>query len=539
MVELPCHIGVRYNGEPDDTVRQVAFEPGVPLREILNSSSVQVRSACSGIGACGLCRVRIDTGSVGPLTATELLHLDDEAIADGVRLACQVVPTTDLDVSVLVQARPSSWRTPLLASYQPAYPHVAPPALCNGARLGVAVDLGTSHISLAVCDLASGRRIAVRTGPNPQASLCADIIGRLDLAAQSPHERARMQALAEGAIRDGLTELSRGEGLPLKNVARLRVAGNTAMLTLLCGADPEPLLDPKQWSQFVESTAFDHPGLAEVLGLPATADAALVPAQGGFVGSDLTLGIVHCRLHERSAPAALIDFGTNSEVGLWDGHQLWVTAAAGGPAFEGVGVSCGMAAEPGAIYQLSRSAAGEWRGEVLEGAPVAGICGSGMIDLVALLRACGSLDERGRSPDYPLAIPLGGRDFSVSKSDIDMLQRAKGAIAAGLETLCRRAGLEVGEIADIYVAGAFGAHLDLANAMQVGLLPSLPVERFHLAGNTALCGALDILLSPEAEAALSVVRANTRLINLSMDKDFDELFVHHLFLHCFAGLPSR
>jgi uncharacterized 2Fe-2S/4Fe-4S cluster protein (DUF4445 family) len=528
-----CHIGVRYKGQPDDSVRQVAFTPGVTLRDILNSSSLRVRSACAGIGACGLCRVRIDTGQVGSPTQAEFVHLGEDAIADGVRLACQIAPETSLDVTVLSPARPSPWRSPIFGPYRPNYP-IPVEAVQTDMRLGVAVDLGTTNVTVGICDLASGRRIAVRTGLNPQAGLCSDVIGRLHVAAGSSWQRRQMQTLAEQAIRDALRDLLRGEGLPSPAVTRVRVVGNTAMLTLLSGADPRPMLEPKQWCQLLPGGRFLHPDLARLLELDPGTDIALIPALGGFVGSDLILGVVHTRMLEQAPPTALIDFGTNSEIGLWDGEHLWVTAAAGGPAFEGVGIGCGMAAEAGAIHRLFRSGDGVWQAESLEDSAVAGICGSGLIDLLAHLIAGNEVDERGRPRTHPLEVNLMGRRFSVAKADIDMLQRAKAAIAAGLETLTRCAGISLQEIRGVHVAGAFGLHLDLLNAISIGLLPEIPIERFHLAGNTALSGAFDIMLSSMAEKALRVARDKTQLINLSMEPDFDDLFVDRLFLRPFS-----
>ncbi len=529
-----CHIGVRRSGERDNLARQVAFVPGATLRDILNSSSLRVRSACVGIGACGLCRVRIDTGHAGPPTTPELVHLGEKAIAEGERLACQVIPETSLDVTVLLPARPSPWRSPMLGPYRPSY-SIPAKGVQSDTRLGVAVDLGTTNITVGICDLTEGKRIAVRTGSNPQASLCSDVIGRLHMAAESSWQREQMRTLAEHAIRDALADLLRGEGLPSPSVARLRVVGNSAMLALLCGADPRPLLEPKRWCRLFEGDGFLHPGLAHLLDLNPGTDVALIPALGGFVGSDLILGVVHARMLEQALPAALIDFGTNSEIGLWDGRQLWVTAVAGGPAFEGSGIACGMAAEKGAIHRLFRSPDGSWRGESLDDGPFSGICGSGLIDLFAHLIKENEIDERGRPRTHPLEVNLAGCRFSISKTDIDMLQRAKAATAAGLETLIRRAGVSFRDILDVYVAGAFGLHLDPANAIGIGLLPDIPVERFHLAGNTALSGAFDIMLSPKADEALRMARDRTKLINLSMESDFDNLFVEHLFLRPFAG----
>ena len=194
-----------------------------------------------------------------------------------------------------------------------------------------------------------------------------------------------------------------------------------------------------------------------------------------------------------------------------------------------------MAAETGAVHRLFRSGDGIWQAECLEDGPVDGICGSGLVDLLAHLIRGKEIDERGRLRTGPVEVNVAGRCFSVSKADIDMLQRAKAAIAAGLETLTRRAGVLMGEIRDVHVAGAFGLHLHLINAISIGLLPDIPIERFHLAGNTALSGALDVMLSPAAEAAACRARDKTRLINVSMEPDFDDLFVERLFLRPFAG----
>ena len=529
-----CQIGVRRDGEPDDAVRQVAFEPGVNLRDILNSGSVRVRAACAGIGGCGLCRVRIDTGSAGPITEAESFHLSEGEIAEGVRLACQIIPQTSLDVSVLLQARPSVWSAPILAPYQSSYPIPVSGADAD-ARLGVAVDLGTTSISVAICNLATGKRLAVRTGPNPQSGLCSDVVGRLQMASESTEKQNSLQSLAQRAISDGLSDLLRGEGLQAASVERLRVVGNTAMTTLLCGADPRPLLDPKHWQRLMEGDVFHNLDMATAFDLNPGTDVGLVPALGGFVGSDLILGVVHTQMIERPAPSALIDFGTNSEIGLWDGRRLWVTAAAGGPAFEGIGIGCGMTAGPGAIHRLFPPSNGVWEGESIEGNQPCGICGSGLIDLLAHLTIGGLIDERGRPKNNPTEVIVGKHRFTVSKADIDSLQQAKAAVASGLETLARLADIEMGDLKEIHVAGAFGDHLNLANAVAIGLLPHIPIERFRFAGNSALSGALDLVLSPTAEGAMRTTRDKAKLINLSMQDAYNDLFVDHLYLRPFPG----
>ncbi len=313
------HIGVRLEGERDEAVRRVAFQPGPSLRDILDRSSVRVRSACAGIGACGLCRVRIDEGAGAP-TSAELLHLGEEAVAARTRLACQVTPSGDMDVTVLEPARPSPWRAPSSRPYRPAYP--LSPGRANGLPLGVAVDLGTTHITVAICDVASGARVAVRSGPNPQAHLGADVIGRLDAAARSEGAARELRRVAIEAIGSALVELSQNEGVALPTVGRVRVVGNSAMLTLLSGRPPRAVLDPAGWEDPIDCPLDDPADVAEAWNLTPAVSLELVQPLGGFVGSDLLSGVIHCRSTDGREPALLIDFGTNSEIGLWDGERL-------------------------------------------------------------------------------------------------------------------------------------------------------------------------------------------------------------------------
>ncbi|HTP26459.1 MAG TPA: ASKHA domain-containing protein [Anaeromyxobacteraceae bacterium] len=527
------HIGVRLEDEGDEAVRHIPFRPGPSLCDILNSSSARVRTACAGIGACGVCRVRIDEGYGGVPTVAELLHLGEEDVAARMRLACQVIPCGDMDVTVLEPVRSSLWRTSALASYRAAYP-LSPGRAAKGLPLGIAVDLGTTQITVAICDLSCGCYLAIRSGPNPQACLSSDVIGRLDAAASLDQVAQQMRRWVVDAIGRALLDMSQGEGIDLAGVGRVRVVGNSAMLILLSARRPEALLDPAGWTAPIDRALDDVSDLGAAWNLSPSAGIELVEPLGGFVGSDLLAGAIHCRLAMSSEAALLIDFGTNSEICLWDGDRLWATAAAGGPAFEATGIGCGMGAEPGAVHRLSRSPDGVWFGEILGSPPPRGLCGSGLVDILAILRAGGEIDERGRILAEPLTIALGGIEFTISKYDVDMLQRAKAAIAAGIEVLLRRAGLRADQIATVHVAGSFGEHLDAGNAERIGLLPQIPLGRVRLAGNTALQGALDLLFCDEAERALAQARSAATLVSLSMEQEFEELFVDHLYIRPIA-----
>src|SRR3990172_5881384 len=223
------------------------------------------------------------------------------------------------------------------------------------------------HLHLGREAVAAGTRLACR--PTPQGRGGADVIGRLDAAARSEVGAHWLRRLAIEAIGNGLSELSLEEGIALAEVGRVVVVGNSAMLELLTGGHPGALLDPAAWAGPVECRLDDVPALAEAWGIAPAARVDLAQPLGGFVGSDLMAGVVACRLIENGESALLIDFGTNSEIALWSGGTLWVTAAAGGPAFEATGVGCGLAAEPGALYRLSRAPDGRWAGGGLEEPP--------------------------------------------------------------------------------------------------------------------------------------------------------------------------
>jgi uncharacterized 2Fe-2S/4Fe-4S cluster protein (DUF4445 family) len=252
---------------------------------------------------------------------------------------------------------------------------------------------------------------------------------------------------------------------------------------------------------------------------------------GGFIGSDLLAGMVAVQLVTDHKPGLFIDFGTNTEIALWDGGQLWVTSAAGGPAFEGCGLSCGSQAEAGAIYRV-RPTPGETGltyATIHDGQP-RGICGSGLVDLLACLRNSGELTATGRfAPEVPAGgFPIAGLRLSVR--DVDLLQRAKAAIGAGVAILLKHAGLAVTDLTRVFCAGAFGEYLDVVHAQRIGLLPSCLPVIVTACGNSSLGGCEAVLCSSGAANLLDRLRRDARLINLSACADFEPLFFDNLYL---------
>lgn len=511
-------------------VAVLPVHPGSTLRDILVSGGHSVRSACGGNAACGQCQVRVAESGTIPFTAGERLRLSAAQLSAGVRLSCQIIPDTDLHVTIEQSVAQMAWR----ALREDEYSHLAVPAMLSEKtfRYGIAIDLGTTHIRLTLWDVRRGERIAGRAGLNPQGSYGADVLTRLMEASRSSARAQEIGALVRDAIAEVLAAIAAENELELNEVGEVWVVGNTAMLSLLAGKNHAQLLQPENWTRRIDCQPEDTAFLCAAWGVSPEAKIRFVSPLGGFIGSDLLAGVIATGLIEQPAGSMLIDFGTNSEMALWDGKTLHVTSAAGGPAFEGNGISCGMPGETGAIYRLDQSGS-DFDIHVLGDGEPKGLCGSGLVDAVAWLLRNGKLDKVGRFIERDsegLVLHEGEHRIVLKRGDIDVLQRAKAAIGAGVRWLCLQAGLSLGALRQVYACGAFGRLLDVRNAQQIGLLPPVAPEVVKLEGNSALAGCEFMMLASSGASRLDAVLAVSKVYNLAEDIGFESLFVENLYL---------
>jgi uncharacterized 2Fe-2S/4Fe-4S cluster protein (DUF4445 family) len=519
-----------------NVARAVSFSPGASAQDILAGAGISVRAGCRGDGACGLCLVQVEAGEAAPPTRNELLVLSPEQLAQNIRLACQLLLEKDLQLHVINTAPNSDWRD-LAPDFIPCTPPHMPPSTGEPAAVaayGLAIDLGTTQVSLSLWDLTRGIRIHARIGPNPQSPYGTDVVARLIAAGESADTALRLARLPLEAVAKALQQMCSRTGCQPQQVVQVAFVGNTAMLALLTGADSRQLLQPHNWTRATEYSVAQPQTWLSILGIHPQATVEVVSPLAGFVGSDLLAGVLATRLTEQPG-SLLIDFGTNSEMALWDGHTLWVTSAAGGPAFESCGMQCGMPAEPGAIYRFGvAQGSGELHFQVLGGGEAKGFCGSGLVDLIACLRDRGELTSTGRfaSPSHQdgYGVPYTDPVIRLTKRDVDTFQRAKAAIGAGISTMLVRAGMSATELRRICVCGVFGQNLNVGNAQRIGLLPDCPPERVELCGNTALAGCERLLLSPGRTAEMVSLRQRSAIINLCQTSDFDALFLENLYL---------
>jgi len=522
-VSLPC-------GE-----RFIPFLPGLSVMEILTEADIKTGSSCGGTGACGHCLICIKEGEVNPPGTIELHLISSEKLSHGIRMACQVKPLQDLRITIEKSSEKSDWRSLSEEEYMPVVFDNTLPYLHGSHRYGIALDLGTTQIRLSFWDMKRRVRLAGRSGLNPQNFLGADILARLTYANESISHARKTGNIVRNAIGEALKDICRCKGFDLSKTGHTVIAGNTAMLALLSEKNYELLLQPQYWMSEIDCQPEDTGNWKTCWGINEHAKVEVIPPLAGFVGSDLLAGLLATQLTDGPAGSMLIDFGTNSEIALWDGTRLWITSAAGGPAFEGCSISCGIPAEDGAIYRISQEYSHDmFLCEVIGGVEARGLCGSAIVDITACLVRAGLLNRAGKfTPSIDkngLAIVKGRNDLVIKKGDIDVFQRAKGAIGAAITYLLKKSGMVYKDLRRICVCGAFGRYLNIRNAQTVGLLPDIPSEYIELVGNAALAGCEILLFSRDRKGIIESLKSYATLLNLAVDPLFDELFIQNLYL---------
>ena len=421
--------------------------------------------------------------------------------------------------------------------------------------LAVAVDLGTTTLAASLLDTASGAVLAREGSLNPQRSHGVDVISRLEYACRGESERRDLSRLVNTELERLVTALPGRSGLPATAVTQVAVAANPAMSHLLLGLPVERLAVPPYRPEYTGAHRLSTRSLGWTLDLPLYA----FPSPSGFVGRDLVaflhgLGIRGTRNEERGIPdleprtsnleprsRLFLDLGTNAEIALQAGCRLYATSAAAGPAFEGGNLSCGMAAVAGAIRSV-RMAGSRLEWETVGNAPPRGLCGSGVLDTMALLLAEGMVDATGRLlPPAEVSTSLANRIVELrgeqafvvyrdaaslvclSQGDIRQLQLAKAAIRAGIDVLLSRAGIEAADLAQVVLTGSFGSSLDPAGLKSVGIFTENMVQVARFVTEGALAGVEETLRSA-SYAVAEHLAASLTIIPLSGTPVFEKNF---------------
>ncbi len=419
----------------------------------------------------------------------------------------------------------------------------------TASHLAVAFDIGTTTLVANLVDLGSGQRLAVASEINPQVRFGEDVISRIQYSRDHPDGTARLHEAVLQGCTQLVARLCEQARVASGDIYVSTFAGNTTMLHLLLGLEVGRLGEAPFAPVFQLGLSFR----SKELGLPfyPYGQAYILPIIGPFVGGDTVAGMLAVRLWNRPGPALLVDIGTNGEIALSCEGKLYAAATAAGPAFEGVKIRCGMRAVSGAIERF-QFLDGQPMWQVIGNQPPAGICGSGLVDLLAELLRFQIVAPTGRmlSPeDAPRTLPqplrerlrlVDGRPAFViatpeqsavgqpllfTQQDVRQLQLATGAIRTGVILLCKLVGISLRDVEEVWVAGAFGSCLRPESAQTIGLLPpEIPSERIHFAGNSSLAGATLVAVSLEARRCAEWLALQTRHIDLAAQAEFREAF---------------
>ncbi len=413
--------------------------------------------------------------------------------------------------------------------------------------LGIAFDVGTTTVVGYLVDLETGEQLAVSSLLNPQTRYGDDVVSRIDHAGREADGLETLQREIVGALNTIMAATASRAGVETSDIVAVTVVGNTTMQHLFLGISPTALAQSPYVPAVTDAVCLS----AEVLGLAAYPDAVVwaLPSIAGWVGADTVGVLLTTGVHLQDDLALAIDIGTNGEMVMGSRGRVVSCSTAAGPAFEGAHLSCGMRAADGAIDSVRIDGAVQWH-TIGESAP-RGVCGSGLVDLVAEMLRSGLIDATGmmqpgealaaigrpalaerviqnsRQRSFTLATSeegAGGRPVMVSQRDVRELQLAKGAIRAGIEILMKELGIAADDVRVIYLAGAFGNYIRPESALAIGLMPRFPNARIVPVGNAAGSGARMALLSRDALAEASRLVEQVEYLELSGRPDFQDHF---------------
>ena len=484
---------------------RIVAHAGETLFAALTRAGLFSGGLCGGAGRCGRCQVTVTAGDA-PVTAADRAHLSAEEIAAGRRLACALTLTDDLSVMLPTQ-KPFT--------VQGLAATAAPPA--NG-DLGTAVDIGTTTLAFALVDLQTGAVVGTASLLNSQRAYGADVLSRVHACERG--EQPRLTEMVRGDVLRGLRTLCERAGVGTERLKAVTVVGNTAMCQLFTGFDCAPLaqfpFEPYDAAPFTAdaATLFGAPGL--------TASVTVPPPAGPFFGADALAGLAVCGFSERDGVGVFLDLGTNAELAVGGRDGIFAASAAAGPAFEGGALSCGCGSIEGAVCDVTLGGDAPKIVTVGNAEPV-GLCGSGVVALLAELLRTGAMDASGllQPPYFDEGFPVTP-SLRLLQGDVRAVQLAKGAVSAGLRVLMKRAGVTCDDVDRVWLAGGFGAALSPEKAAAVGLLPPELAAKATAVGNTALAGAVRALLG----GAANLPPITT--VDLNADEEFPILFFNSM-----------
>jgi len=390
-------------------------------------------------------------------------------------------------------------------------------------NFGIAIDAGTTTLVVELVDLVTGKTLDTLTARNDQIQYGSDVMSRIGFAIKDSRNLAELKKSILNALNGMIGQILDKKEIDKANVYEIVIAGNPPMNHFLLGLPVESLARAPYLSVFscLPELTSDELGFR----INERGKVYVSPNIKSFVGGDISAGLAAVDLANKKGNFLFIDLGTNGEIVLKKQDTFMATSTAAGPAFEGMNISCGMLALPGAIHRV------EDRDQIvihtLGEKPALGICGTGLIDLIAIFLERGMVSVRGRIKNKSKRIRITG-NLTITQKDIREIQLAIAAIKSGIRMILMKNNLKLDQLDGIFIAGAFGNYLNIRNSIRIGLLPPLDDEKIHFVGNSSLAGAKAFLLSRPAREKIESLVKTIRFFSLAADPMFQDYFIEAL-----------
>ena len=488
---------IKINIITSDQIDTIETYPGQTLLDILRDYGYSLYAPCGGKGTCGKCRVNIK--------------------GEGIVTSCGYYPDRDIDVilpgddeaNIIINQTEYLEDLPLKCE---RFDHL------SSNPIGVAIDIGTTTIVLYFLNLITGQMERIASLMNPQSIYGGDVISRINYCQNHERGLKEIQKSVIQIINRELKTFREQHNVRPTDFARIVVVGNTTMLHFLLGEDPIPIALAPFTPKFTDKQV--KKGKSIGLNIHPDADIITLPCVSAYVGADIVAGI--SAITDLYKNLLFIDIGTNGEMALVTGETIYACSTAAGPAFEGANISCGMGAVSGAISSFSDEHHYTVIGDILP----RGICGSGIVDIMAYLLEKEYIDETGLLKD--IFIIHQSTKIVITQQDVREVQLAKSAIYSGIKVLMDKADKTFDDIDILYLAGGFGNYISHISAIRIGLLPVELKDRIIAVGNSAGIGALQYLKSTDFQQKTETVLEKCKYIELSYLDEFNLEFAMNM-----------
>ena len=474
--------------------------PGETILLACARSGFILSAPCGGRNRCGKCKVKLLEGQITGAPPDE----------EGRVRSCAAVPVTDITISCAGSAELSGF------DGAPAGEDRRSPV-----RAAVALDIGTTTVSAKLVDLDTSSIIDTVSQLNDQRPFGADVMSRICAAKNCGTEE--LFSLINRQTRKILETFQKRWNIP--EIEKLSVSGNTVMMHLFLNVDPSGMGELPFTPVFLEGKELK----GQDLSLPVQ-EISVLPSIAAFIGADITAGLAALDILKTAGPSLYVDIGTNGEMAVVNRGKIFCCSTAAGPAFEGAEISCGTGGIKGAISAAELSQGGVLI-TTIGNAPPVGICGSGLIDAVAIMLKQGTIDETGFLRDAERGFVLAP-GVSITARDIRQFQLAKSAILSGIKILCKRAGLETADVQNVFIAGGFGFYINKQNAVTAGIFPKEHLDSMTVCGNLSLQGAVENLLDKNFMEKCGQIIGCCSVVDLACDPLFAGEFADNMFFTC-------